>query len=262
MGANSHREQASPPRPSTLAPRSSQLLFISDLHLSPERPGASELFLDFLQRRAAGVRCLYILGDLFDAWIGDDDDPLPAVREGLRALTTAGTACELLRGNRDFLLGRRFARATGCRLLREPQRIHAGGEPVLLMHGDLLCTDDVPYQRFRRKVRNPLVRRLFLLKPLAERRRIAADYRRRSSEAMAGKTVEIMDANDLEVQKRMQRAGVCRLIHGHTHRPADHRLRVGDAPAVRHVLADWQEDRGEVLVHDSRSWHREPVSGH
>jgi len=262
MGANTHREQASPPRPSTLAPRSSQLLFISDLHLSPERPGASELFLDFLQRRAASVRCLYILGDLFDAWIGDDDDPLPAVREGLRALTAAGTACELLRGNRDFLLGRRFARSTGCRIVREPRRIHAGGEAVLLMHGDLLCTDDIPYLRFRRKVRNPLVQRLFLLKPLAERRRIAADYRLGSTHAMAGKTIEIMDAHAHEVQRRMHRAGVRRLIHGHTHRPADHRLVVVGEPAVRHVLADWQEDRGEVLVHDGRAWHREPVSGH
>jgi UDP-2,3-diacylglucosamine hydrolase len=237
-----------------------ETLFISDLHLSPDDPATTCLFLEFLSRRAAGAAALYILGDLFDTWIGDDDDPLPEVREGLRTLTAAGTTCALMHGNRDFLLGQRFARATGCRLLRDGRRIQLGGEPVLLMHGDLLCTDDVAYLRFRRKVRNPLVQALFLLKPLAERRRVAADYRAKSTRAMAAKTTEIMDANPHAVLRRMQRAGVRRMVHGHTHRPADHELLVAGRPAVRHVLTDWHADRGEVLVHDRDGWHREPVT--
>jgi len=241
-------------------PRSDETLFISDLHLAAERPATTALFVDFVTRRAAGTHGLYILGDLFDAWIGDDDDPLPEVTETLRALTAGGTDCALMHGNRDFLLGRRFARTTGCRLIRDPHRIMLGGAPVLLMHGDLLCTDDIPYQRFRRRVRNPVVQWLFLIQPLAKRRRIAADYRRKSSEAMAQKRMEIMDVNRAEVERRLRRAGVTRLVHGHTHRPGDHRLVLDGLPAIRHVLADWHGDRGEVLVHRQGIWSREPVT--
>jgi len=251
----------SDPAPATPGNARGETLFISDLHLSPGQPATTILFLDFLAHRAAGARHLYILGDLFDAWIGDDDDPLPEVREALRALTTGGTPCGLMHGNRDFLLGRRFARATGCRLLRDGHRIQLGGERVLLMHGDRLCTDDVAYQRFRRKVRNPLVQGLFLLKPLAERQRVAVDYRRRSGEAMADKADEIMDTNAEAVIRHMRRAGARRLVHGHTHRPADHELLLDGRPAKRHVLADWHAGRGEVLVHGAAGWRREPVTG-
>lgn len=237
-----------------------QTLFISDLHLSPDRPALTALFLDFLARRAPGAAGLYILGDLFDAWIGDDDDPLPEVRAALRALTAGGTACAIMRGNRDFLLGRRFARTTGCALLSDSHRLRLAGEPVLLMHGDLLCTDDLPYQRFRRRVRNPLVQWAFLLQPLARRRRIAADYRHRSQAAMADKTAGIMDVNADAVCSRMHRAGVHRLVHGHTHRPADHRFDLAGSIATRHVLADWHSEGGEVLVHASGRWWREPVT--
>lgn len=235
-------------------------LFISDLHLAPERPGTVALFLDFLHSRARNATRLYILGDLFDAWIGDDDDTPThrAVINALRELTDSGTACALMHGNRDFLLGRRFARAAGCSLLRDPIRIELDQEPLLLMHGDLLCTDDLAYQRFRRKVRNPLVQRLFLWKSLAERRRIAADYREKSSAANQNKTEAIMDVNPDEVARRMQRAGVRRLVHGHTHRPADHALKLNGGSAMRHVLSDWHEDRGEVLIHDQQGWRREP----
>ncbi|TVQ94888.1 MAG: UDP-2,3-diacylglucosamine diphosphatase [Chromatiaceae bacterium] len=239
--------------------RRGQHLFIADLHLTPARPALTALFLAFLAERARGSDALYILGDLFDAWIGDDDDALPEVRAGLRTLTGAGTPCTLLHGNRDFLLGWRFARATGSRLRRDPCRLRLGGEPVLLMHGDLLCIDDRPYQRFRRRVRNPLVQRLFLWQPLARRRRIAADYRARSAAAMATKSAGIMDANPTEVLRRMRQAGVRRLIHGHTHRPADHPLEINGTPAIRHVLADWHDQRGEVLVYNDGHWWREAV---
>ena len=220
------------------------------------------MLLSFLDSRARDAARLFILGDLFDAWIGDDDDTPThrAVIDALRSPGDAGTVCALMHGNRDFLIGRRFARAAGCELLRDPTRIELAGEPVLLMHGDLLCTDDIAYQRFRRKVRNPLIQRLFLWKSLAERRRIAADYRRKSKTATGAKSEDIMDVNPREVARRMHRARVRRLVHGHTHRPADHDMRIDDQAATRHVLAEWHQDHGEVLVHDERGWHRERIT--
>lgn len=239
-----------------------ETLFISDLHLSPDRPGTVALFLRFLVSRARSARQLYILGDLFDAWIGDDDDspPGPAVRAGLRALTASGTACFLMHGNRDFLIGRRFARDTGCTLLRDPTRIDLDGTPTLLMHGDLLCTDDVAYQRFRRRMRNPLVQQLFLWRPLARRRALAADYRRRSGAATAMKAEGIMDVNQETVQAYLRRHGVQTLIHGHTHRPADHRLTLGGREVSRRVLAEWHLDHAEVLVYADGRFLREPLA--
>jgi len=224
-------------------------LFVSDLHLASDRPGTLALFLGFLGGRARSAERLYILGDLFDAWIGDDDDrpPSPQVSGALRALSDGGTRLFFMRGNRDFLVGRRFARATGCTLLRDPVVADLYGEPTLLMHGDLLCTDDVAYQRFRRRIRNPLVVRLFLWKSLARRRAIADDYRRRSGEATAGKTEAIMDVNPATVRRFMRQHGVRRLIHGHTHRPADHAFDLDGSEAWRIVLAEWRPERGEVL---------------
>ena len=240
----------------------SETLFISDLHLAPERGATVELFLDFLGGRAREAEALFILGDLFDAWIGDDDDqaPYPAIRAALKRLSESGTRCALMRGNRDFLIGRRFARETGCRLLRDPCRVELGGRPTLLMHGDLLCTDDVAYQRFRRRVRNPLVIRLFLLKSRARRRAIAEEYRRRSGAATADKTHDIMDVNQGKVEELMRRFGVRQLIHGHTHRPADHVFRLGGADVKRLVLAEWQTQRGEVLVASGGALRREAVT--
>jgi len=256
---NAGQTQARPPTlPLQAQSARTASLFISDLHLAPERPGTIALFLDFLNSRARGAARLFILGDLFDAWIGDDDDTPThrAVIESLRRLSDSGTVCALMRGNRDFLLGRRFARAAGCTLLRDPTCIELDGERLLLMHGDLLCTDDLAYQRFRRRVRNPLVQRLFLWKSLAERRRIAADYRQKSSAANMAKTEDIMDVNPGEVVRRMQRADVRRLVHGHTHRAADHELQVNRGSAMRHVLSEWHDDHGEVLVHHPGSWSR------
>ena len=233
-------------------------LFISDLHLAPERPATVALFLDFLGRMAREAEALYILGDLFDAWIGDDDDepPYPAIRAALRDLTTSGTRCAILPGNRDFLLGRRFLADTGCELLADPTRIDLYGTPTLLMHGDLLCTDDRAYQRFRRVIRNPIVKRLFLWRGLERRRALAQDYRRRSMAAIAGKSLTIMDVNPDAVLEALRRQGASRLIHGHTHRPGDHALSLDGQPAQRLVLAEWREDQGEALLVSPGGWRR------
>ncbi len=240
----------------------SETLFISDLHLSPDRPGTVDLLVGFLAARARQAQRLYILGDLFDAWIGDDDDspPSPAVCAALRGLTQAGTACNVMHGNRDFLLGRRFVRDTGCTLLKDPTLIDLGGSPTLLMHGDLLCTDDVAYQRFRRRIRNPLIQNLFLWKSLASRRAIAADYRRKSGAATAAKTETIMDVNADTVARYLTRYGARNLVHGHTHRPADHRLDLPDGLATRRVLAEWHPDHGEALVWCDGDWRREAIT--
>jgi UDP-2,3-diacylglucosamine hydrolase len=249
------------PGPSALGPRPSpaETLFISDLHLAPERPATIQLILDFLKGRARQAQQLYILGDLFDAWVGDDDDtpPYPQIRAALRELTASGTACGLMHGNRDFLIGRAFCRDTGWTLLRDPTRIALDGEPVLLMHGDLLCTDDLAYQRFRRRIRNPLVKLLFLWKPLEHRRQVAADYRRKSGAATAEKPAAIMDVNQRTVATYLRRFRAGRLIHGHTHRPAEHRITVDGRQLYRSVLAEWHEDLGEVLVHSPGTWKRE-----
>lgn len=260
--ADQHRGSPTPGR-STLGPRPSrdETLFISDLHLAPERPATIGLFLDFLADRARWATRLYILGDLFDTWVGDDDDtpPYPEIRAALRDLSASGIDCALMHGNRDFLIGRAFCRDTGCTLLRDPTRITLDGEPVLLMHGDLLCTDDVAYQRFRRRVRNPLVRRIFLWRSLDSRRRLAADYRRKSGAATAEKPAEIMDVNGKTVLRYLRRFRATRLIHGHTHRPGEHRLELGSRSGHRSVLAEWHPDRGEVLAHRPGGWQREPV---
>jgi UDP-2,3-diacylglucosamine hydrolase len=246
-----------------------ETFFISDLHLAPEQPATVDLLLQFLAGRARQARHLYILGDLFDAWIGDDDDtPLNhRVRAALRELTASGTDCALMHGNRDFLLGRAFYRDTGCRRLTDPALIQCDGEPTLLMHGDLLCTDDPAYQTFRRWVRNPLVQRLFLWKSLRSRRAIATEYRHRSGAANAAKAERIMDVNQQTVVEYLQGSGATRLIHGHTHRPAEHLLWVDGKAARRSVLGEWHTDRGEVLIHTAAAlsastrgaWRREPV---
>jgi UDP-2,3-diacylglucosamine hydrolase len=237
-----------------------ETLFVSDIHLSPLRPATVALFLRFLRERAPGAEALYVLGDLFDGWIGDDDPdpPAPQVTAALQALTAGGTAVYFQHGNRDFLVGRRFARASGCRLLPDPAVHDLYGEPTLLMHGDLLCTNDVAYQRFRRRVHNPLLQWAFLHLPLSRRRRVAADYRRRSGEATTEKTVEIMDVSPATVADYMQRHRVRRLIHGHTHRPRRQVLELDGRPAERWVLAEWRPQQGQVLCCTPDGLHREP----
>jgi len=232
-------------------------LFVSDLHLDATRPVATALFLDFLRDEARQADALYVLGDLFEAWVGDDEDDAlaDAVRDALRAVAQAGVPVWLARGNRDFLLGPRFADATGIRLLPDPAVALVAGEPTLLMHGDLLCTDDTDYLAFRAQVRAPAWQAAFLAQPLAARHEFAARARDASQQRQGmlreGGTLEsITDANPGAVVETMARYGVRRLIHGHTHRPAVHALRVDERPAVRIVLGDWY-DQGSVLRVDA-----------
>jgi len=218
-------------------------LFISDLHLDPREGDTVQLFTDFIEREALGASALYILGDLFEAWIGDDDDDpgLQPILGALARLRNAGVPCAVMHGNRDFLLGPRFAEATGCRLLGDFEKIIVQDEPLLLAHGDLLCTDDTRYITLRAQLRNPEWQRTFLAKPLGERRAIAADLRRMSASEIAAKAEDIMDVNQATVERTMREFGVQRLLHGHTHRPAVHRFELDGAPATRIVLGAWHD---------------------
>ena len=223
-------------------------LFISDLHLDPERPTVTSLFLNLLATRARDAEAIYILGDLFEAWIGDDDaSPMnQAVCEGLKKCTSSGTPAFIMHGNRDFLLGAQFAAASGCTLLDDPALIDLYGTPTLIMHGDLLCTDDKEYMAFRAMVRNTKWQHELLSKSLQERQLIAREMRARSREQTGGKPESIMDVNKAAVTRTMTDHKVQRLIHGHTHRPAVHDLLIAGKPAQRIVLGDWYE-QGSVL---------------
>jgi len=223
-------------------------LFISDLHLDAGRPHITQLFLDFLETRASGSDVLYILGDLFEAWIGDDDQSAMnlSVCRGLSQCAASGTPVFVMHGNRDFLLGEQFAEQSNCTLLQDPALIDLYGTPTLLMHGDLLCTDDTEYQAFRQTARNPQWQAGFLKKTLEERRKIAVEMRATSQEKTSAKAGSIMDVNQAAVIHTMAEKRVSRLIHGHTHRPGVHELLVAGEPAQRIVLGDWYT-QGSVL---------------
>ena len=229
-----------------------QALFIADLHLSADRPETLARFERFCATRARDAQVLYILGDLFDAWIGDDDPqtPAPEVREALAALTRAGTKVLIQHGNRDFLIGEAFCASTGATLLDEESVVNVGGIPTLLMHGDTLCTDDLGYQQARLMLRNPAFIGDFLAKPVAERRAIAAEYRRQSGEAVSLLAADIMDVNADAVVAALDRHNVRRLIHGHTHRPGHHRTSAGGEIRERIVLGEWHSDSGMCLAAD------------
>lgn len=224
-------------------------LFISDLHLAGERPALSEAFCAFLRGPAAAAEALYILGDLFEVWLGDDLVPpdYQAALTAMRELSDAGVPLYVMHGNRDFLLGERFAELSGARLLPDPTRIDLYGTPTLLMHGDTLCIDDVPYQQFRAMVRDPRWQAEFLAKPPEARIALAREARAASMEATAQKHAEIMDVNPESVLETLRTHGVQHLIHGHTHRPAVHEFELDGQPARRIVLGDWYE-QGSVLV--------------
>jgi len=225
------------------------ILFISDLHLSLDKPAITRRFLAFLQGRARQAKALYILGDLFDAWVGDDDytPPNKRIRTALRQLTQTGTQVFLQQGNRDFLLGGRFCQETGISLLADEVVIDLFGTPTLLMHGDLLCTDDLPYQAFRVKAHTQEWQQNILSKPLLVRLLAARWYRLRSFFHKRKTQQDIMDANPDTVRRTLQRHGVARLIHGHTHRPAVHDFDIDGQPAQRFVLAAWHTQAGEAL---------------
>jgi UDP-2,3-diacylglucosamine hydrolase len=227
-------------------------LFIADLHLDPARPRITELFERYLASdEVRQADALYILGDLVEAWIGDDDDAeLPAhIARAIRGVRDAGVPVYFMVGNRDFLLGQDFARRAGFELLDDGTVHTLHGQPTLLMHGDVLCTDDVAYQAVRQQVRTPQWQAQILAMPLEARRAFAAKARE-DSRAHTGSTMEtIMDVNADAVADAMRQAGVTRLIHGHTHRPAVHRFQLDGQTAERIVLGDWYE-HGSVLKVD------------
>jgi UDP-2,3-diacylglucosamine hydrolase len=237
------------------------ILLISDLHLEEERPDITRAFLHFLQTRAREAEALYILGDFFEVWVGDDGmSPFQhSIAGALRELSDAGTRIFLMHGNRDFLIGRAFCRAAGCTLLRDPSIVHFNGEPVLLMHGDSLCTLDVGYMKLRRMLRNPLS--LFILRnlPLSTRRKLARKLRSESRAQTSMKAREIVDVTPDEVPRIMAEHGVRTLIHGHTHRPAVHELEVNGQPARRIVLGDWDK-QGWALQVDASGLHQAPFA--
>ncbi len=218
-------------------------LFISDLHLDEKRPDIFRAFLHFLETTAKDAEALYVLGDLFEAWVGDDDDA-PLARESIAAfrhLADSGTALYFLHGNRDFLLGERFAEETGGTLLNDPCKIDLYGTPTLLMHGDSLCTADTEYQKLRRQLRSVDWQQQLLSQPLAARRQLAEQLRMASSEATSNKAEDIMDVTPDEVIEALSSNNCTRLIHGHTHRPARHTLTVHGKTAERIVLGDWDQ---------------------
>ena len=225
-------------------------LFIADLHLQTEEPAITAGFLRFLQGEARQADALYILGDLFEAWIGDDDpNPLhQQIASAIKAVVDAGVPCYFIHGNRDFLVGQRFARQSGMILLAEEERLNLYGREVLIMHGDTLCTDDQGYLAFRATVHTPWIQRLFLALPLFIRHRIAARMRADSKAANSSKSMEIMDVNPQAVVDAMERHHVQWLIHGHTHRPAVHELQANGQPAWRVVLGAWHSEGSMVKV--------------
>ena len=235
------------------------VLCIADLHLDQDQPAAVQAFLRFLAGPARQASALYVLGDLFEAWIGDDarppDEP---VTPALRQLAATGTGVFVMHGNRDFLLGEAFARDAGVTLLPEPSLIMVDGERIALEHGDALCTDDAAYQAFRRQVRDPAWQAEFLALPIAERIDQARAARSRSGADTANKADAIMDVNATAVATRFRDLQADRLIHGHTHRPAIHELSVDGRRRQRIVLGDWFE-QGSVLRIERGSYRLETL---
>jgi UDP-2,3-diacylglucosamine hydrolase len=242
-------------------PLNQEILFISDLHISLEKPEITRRFLAFLQNRAPKAPAVYILGDLFDAWIGDDDPTPPnnKIRRKLKQLTDSGTRVYLQQGNRDFLLGKQFCRDTGVTLLNDYQVIDLQGTQTLLTHGDLLCTDDLPYQAFRVKSHTPEWQQSVLSKPLLLRLLAARWYRIRSYFHKRKKSLDIMDVNQDTVIKVMHDHKCLRLIHGHTHRPDVHNFEISGQPAQRFVLAAWSKDAGEILCWNNKEYEIEVI---
>ena len=219
----------------------SRTLFISDLHLAPERPEIIHLFERFLDEQARHAAALYILGDLVEYWLGDDDEArgLSTAFNKIKNLGEHGVKVFLMHGNRDFLMGERLARRLGCTLINDPCIVEYDQQPVLLMHGDTLCTDDVDYQKLRAYLRNPVWQQDFLNKPLAERIIMAKALREKSAQETSTKSADIMDVNAQAVTQAFSTHQSRLMIHGHTHRPNIHLHQINNQPATRIVLGDW-----------------------
>ena len=228
-------------------------LFISDLHLAPERPEIISLFEQFVDEIASSADTLYILGDFLEYWIGDDDKAvgLEPVFSALQRLHQSGTSIRLMHGNRDFLIGQKLAERCHFEIIDDPSMEQLDGTGVLLMHGDLLCTDDTAYQDFRRKVRNKSLQRIYLLMPLFIRERIARSLRDTSRNATAYKSDDIMDVNQQAVEDAIRNNGARLLIHGHTHRPGIHEFELDGKKVQRIVLGDWYSDGNYVRINEN-----------
>ena len=221
-------------------PTARPTLFISDLHLDPSRPDIQQALLSFLSNQAQECGALYILGDFFEVWLGDDDSQ-PSVDAIILALKALPCPVFIMHGNRDFLLGEQFCAQTGATLLNDPTTIDLHGTKTLLMHGDSLCTEDIAYMQVRGQLRSPAFKADFLSKSLADRAAFAAQARQQSQAHTQSTDMGIMDVTPSEVARVMAEAGVLRLIHGHTHRPARHSLLVEGESAERIVLGDWDQ---------------------
>jgi len=232
------------------------LHFLSDLHLSPDAPGITRLFLDYLAGEAHQAERIFILGDLFEAWPGDDaiDDPddhfAKKIVAALLTLSKSGTRVYVMRGNRDFLLGREFSEKAGVELLPDPYLFSSASRQLVLSHGDVLCTDDSAYQAFRSQVRSAEWQTAFLSRPLAERKAIATALREQSEASKRSKAVQAMDVSPAATDDLLRQNDYATLIHGHTHQPARHVHTVDGIPVERWVLADWHDRRGEYLLLD------------
>ena len=224
-----------------------QTLFVSDLHLDNKRPHIIAAFCRFLDE-CSSADALYILGDLFEYWIGDDDPAigLESAIDAIRKLSDSGVPVYFIHGNRDFLIGKRFAKQTQCEILKEETVIDLYGTPTLIMHGDTLCTDDIAYQKYRAKARNPFIQKTLLMLSIKRRLKIAEGLRNKSKSATQEKSEDIMDVNQHTVEQVMQKHNVKHLIHGHTHRPAEHEFNLNGENHQRIVLGDWY-DQGSVL---------------
>lgn len=230
-------------------------LFISDLHLSPDRPDLIESAVQFLQHNTQHISALYLLGDLFNTWLGDDVVPSefsPVITQ-LQQLKQRGINVYLMVGNRDFMLGQRFAQRCGCVLITDPTVINLYDKKVLLMHGDSLCTDDLSYQRYRLWSRNKFLQWCFLQLPRRFRQNISDKIKQKSREQKQFKSTMIMDVNHASVEKALLQHDVSYLIHGHTHRPAIHTLSINNSDAYRIVLGDWQDDKVSYLQCDKHN---------
>jgi len=224
-------------------------LFVSDLHLAADRPETTRLFIRFLETQARQARAVYVLGDLFEVWLGDDmilPDYQPAIA-AMKALSDSGVPLFLMHGNRDFFMGEHLMQLCGATLLDDPTEIDLDGMPTLLMHGDTLCTDDLEYMKFRAMVRNPQWQNQVLAKSPAERLALAKQFREVSKTETGNKAENIMDVNQAEVERMFSAHSVKQLIHGHTHRPAIHELKINNQNVQRIVLGDW-DAQGSVLV--------------
>jgi len=233
-------------------------LFISDLHLTPSRPDITDCFFSFLQNEAINADALYILGDLFEFWVGDDDNNAfnQQIKAALKQLTESGVPCFFVQGNRDFLVGRHFEKETGVKLLPDVCKIDLYGRPAIILHGDTLCTDDHKYQAYRKKVHMPWLQFLYNRLPLKIKLKIVSRVQNDIGEEKKSKSLDIMDVNQTEVIDEMDRYSVDLMIHGHTHRPDIHQFSSDTGEKTRVVLGDWYQ-QGSVLVFSESSFHLE-----